>query len=88
MPISVEQTVLVINNIKPKKSSGFDNFSLLLLKASVHLLAKPTTVIINQSLSSGKFPSKLKIAKVFPICKHGDIHNFNNYRPISLLPSI
>ena len=30
----------------------------------------------------------MKIAKVFPIYKHGDIHNLNNYRPISLLPSI
>ena len=79
--------LVIINNFQPKKSSGFDNFSLL-LKASVHLLAKPITIIINQSLSSGKFHSKLKIAKVFPIYKHGDIHNSNNYRPISLLTSI
>ena len=29
----------------------------------------------------------LKIAKVCPIYKNGDITNINNYRPISVLPS-
>lgn len=28
----------------------------------------------------------MKIAKVIPLFKNGDKHNFNNYRPISLLP--
>ena len=43
---------------------------------------------MNQSLSSGIFPNKLKIAKVIPIFKKDDAHLLNNYRPISLLPTI
>ena len=46
------------------------------------------TTIINQSLYTGIFPSKLKIAKVLPLFKKGDPHLFDNYRPISLLPVI
>ena len=52
-------------------------------------IAKPLTCIINQSLKTGRFPSKLKVAKIIPIFKKDDEHDFNNYRPwISLLPSI
>ena len=50
--------------------------------------AKPLTCIIDQSLKTGRFPSKLKVANIIPIFKKGDEHDFNNYRPISLLPSI
>ena len=46
------------------------------------------TLLINQSLQSGIFPDKLKIAKVVPIFKAGkdNIDSYvHNYRPISLL---
>ena len=42
--------------------------------------------MINQSFSNGIFPSKLKIAKVVPIFKKGDLEISSNYRPISLSP--
>ena len=42
----------------------------------------------NQSLYTGIFPEKLKIAKVTPLFKHGEKNLTENYRPISLLASI
>ena len=87
-PIEEEQTKTIIKNLKPTNSSGHDNISLILLKASINSIAKPLTCIINQSLKTGRFPSKLKVAKIIPIFKKDDEHDFNNYRPISLLPSI
>ena len=45
-------------------------------------------MIINQSLFSGKFPSKLKLAKVIPLYKKENQRVFGNYRSISLLSSI
>ena len=34
----------------------------------------------------GIFPQKLKVGKVSPIFKKGDVQLFDNYRPISVLP--
>ena len=44
--------------------------------------------VINKSFAQGIFSDQLKIAKVIPIHKQGDVTNPNNYRPISLLPTI
>ena len=87
-PTEEEETKTIIKNLKPKNSSGHDSISLIVLKASINSIAKPLTCIINQSLKIGRFPSKLNVAKNIPIFKKGDEHDFNNYRPISLLPSI
>ena len=71
-----------------KKSSGPDGLSLNLLKDIKLELAKPITLIINQSLNTGIFPDKLKIAKITPIHIQNDKTRIDNYRPISLLPAI
>ena len=87
-PIDEEATKKIINSFKPLKSAGIDNISGILLKFCRDLIAKPITAIINQSLTTGIFPNKLKIAKVVPIYKKAEEGDFNNYRPISLLPTI
>ena len=71
-----------------KNSSGHDGISLKLSKFLAPALVKPLTLIINQSLITGIFPTKLKIAKVLPYFKKDDIMLMDNYRPISLLTSI
>ena len=43
--------------------------------------------IYNKSFALGRYPSKLKMAKVIPIFKADDDTDPNNYRPISLLSS-
>ena len=67
VPIDEEQTLTIIRQLKPKKSMGYDNISQILLQKSAKYLAKPLTCIINQSLKTGVFPNKLKIAKIIPI---------------------
>ena len=44
--------------------------------------------IINNSINSGIFPDKLKEASVIPIFKSGMKDLAENYRPISILPTI
>ena len=84
-----QQTVLkIIGDLKPKSSAGYDNLSSTLLKDIKGVISRPLSIIINQSLCSGIFPSKLKLAKVIPLNKKEDQRVFGNYRPISLLSSI
>ena len=78
----------IIGQLKPKSSSGYDNKSSKLLKEITDCVSCPLSKIINQSLCTGIFPSKLKFAKVIPLYKKDDEKQFGNYRPISLLSSI
>ena len=48
----------------------------------------PLSIIINQSLSAGIVPDRLKIAKIIPLFKKKDDSIFDNYRPIALLPVV
>ena len=86
--ISPADIVKIIRNLRPKSSAGYDNISTKLLKEIEHVISRPLNIIINQSLCTGIFPDKLKIAKVIPLYKKDDNKSFGNYRPISLLSSI
>ena len=86
--ITESETLSIINKLESKNSSGKDEISNKLLKSIKDAIAKPLTIIINQSLKTGIFPDALKIAKVKPLYKKGDNFCLNNYRPISLLPTI
>ena len=78
----------ITKNMKPKSSCGIDGLSTKLLKFITIEIIKPLTLIINQCLTTGIFPDKLKIAKIVPIHKKEEKDILNNYRPISLLPSV
>ena len=78
----------IIQGLKPKTSAGYDHLSSKVLKDIADIVSTPLSIIINQFLCSGLFSSKLKIAKVIPLFKKGDIQLFGNYRPISLLSSV
>ena len=65
-------------------SKGYDGVSTEHLKLINKDISKCLTLIINQSLNSGIFSDKLKIAKVTPIYKKGDKQIISNYRPISV----
>lgn len=51
------------------------------------ILSHPINTIVNKSMTEATIPNQLKISKTIPIFKSGLHDNFNNYRPISLLPN-
>ena len=86
--ITEKQVETVIDNLSNKQSCGVDGISTNLLKKCKNPLIPALTLIINQTLTSGIFPEKLKVAKVVPLFKNGDKTILSNYRPISLLPAM
>ena len=68
-------------------SAGYDSIPMNILKSSIFHIAEPIAKLINCSIRSGIFPDTLKIAKVCPVFKSGEKDRFENYRPISVLPS-
>jgi potassium voltage-gated channel Eag-related subfamily H protein 8 len=66
-------------------SAGYDEIPDRLVKQCIKLIKNPLSYIYNASSDSGIFPDRLKIAKVKPLYKKGDIHDIQNYRPISHL---
>ena len=78
----------VINKPKNKSSCGHDNISNKHIKYAKNVLSKPLTLIVNQCLHTGFYPSQLELSRVKPLFKTGDQSRFSNYRPISLIPSL
>ena len=78
----------LIDKLENKSSSGFDHISNITLKKLKTSILSPFTKIINLSLQSGIFPSKMKNADVVLLYKNKNRKEVNNYRPISLLPTL
>jgi len=87
-PTDPEEVAKLIQNLKSKNSSGHDNITSKLLKHLNDELKSPICDLINKSINSGIFPDVYKLAEVVPIYKSKNKEETNNYRPISLLPTI
>ena len=86
-PITPTNIIETVSKFKNKNSQEHDEISIKLVKESIIPISNPLAHIINQSMKNGTVPINMKLAKVVPIFKSGDEHQFNNYRPISILPA-
>ncbi|KAJ8704093.1 hypothetical protein PYW07_013387 [Mythimna separata] len=71
-----------------KKSCGFDDLPVSILKDNIDLLTVPLSIFYNKCFEKAVFPDQFKLAKVIPIFKKGSNTDPKNYRPISLLPTL
>ena len=83
--LTVKEVIKIMKSISKKKSKGNDGVSQECLILGQEVLAAPMTSIINNSISSGRFPESWKEAIVVPILKKGDPTDLKNYRPVSCL---
>ena len=84
-PVTEEEIIKLVNNSKHKKSKDHDDIDMCLVKKIIPHLVTPLEHIYNTSLQKGVFPEGMKLARVIPLFKNGDMNDFTNYRPISLL---
>ena len=76
----------IITQLKNKDSCGYDEVTANILKTASPFIVSPPTHICNRMLATGTFPDRLKYSEIKPIYKKGDKTQFENYKPISLLP--
>uniref|UniRef100_A0A1B6EPZ8 Reverse transcriptase domain-containing protein n=1 Tax=Cuerna arida TaxID=1464854 RepID=A0A1B6EPZ8_9HEMI len=86
--ISESELEKLFSNLKSNNSAGFDDITGKIVKFCKEEVLKPIHHIVNASLQQAVVPSKMKIAKIYPVFKKGDKLDPNNYRPISNLPTI
>ena len=75
----------IIKKLKQKTSTGCDNLRVSFFKDAIK---EPLTYIINLSIKSGVIPADWKSARIIPDFKSGSRSQFQNYRPISILPIV
>lgn len=82
------EVLRLLKSLKRNKETGLDDLPPRLLKDSAEYISAPLTYLINLSITTNMIPTDWKMAKVIPIHKSGTRSNLDNYRPISILPTI
>ena len=69
----------IIRALPAKMSSGHDGISNQFLKQLNSSISYPLSIIFTQSLSSGVFPEKMKLAEIVPLFKGKEEDMVVNY---------
>ena len=87
-PVTTEYAERQLSQLKTNKAVGLDKISARLLRDSAKIVAPALQHIVNLSFENGQYPSIWKCAKVTALFKQGDRNDKDNYRPISILPTV
>ncbi|HEY6436402.1 MAG TPA: reverse transcriptase family protein, partial [Ignavibacteriaceae bacterium] len=86
--ISITECEKALKKLSTGKAPGVDQMPYEFIKAGGPILIPYLTKIFNQILHSGIYPKEWALAIICSIFKSGDKNDPNNYRGISLLPSL
>lgn len=85
--ITANEVEILLHSIK-SKAVGADAISLKMLTIIFPLISDHITFIINKCLQTSEFPKFWKESYIVPLPKCEEPKTFNDYRPISILPTI
>ena len=80
---SSEELLEIISQFDNNKAS---DIPIRVIKKSAHLICPVLAASFNLLMAEGIFPDILKVGKVTPIFKKGNLEEIGNYRPVSTLP--
>ena len=86
--ITTQDVMCIISKLPNKKSTGYDEISTETVKILSAVISPTLSLIINKCILNGTVPDEMKVSKIKPLFKKGDVTLLNNYRPISLLPCV
>ena len=77
-----------IHNLDNKKACQESDIPVKIIKDDIDIFSKFIFYNFSNSIFDATFPSELKNADVIPVFKKKDRNNVENYRPVSILPSL
>ena len=86
--LSENDVAKIICALEVGKSSGHDGITGTILKWCLPYILSPLVNIFNAFMKLGSYPGIFKIAKVSALFKGGIESEADNYRPISVLPTL
>lgn len=85
LPTDSAEIANLIYKLKSNVAPGIDEITAAELKLICPLISEVLAYIVNLVLTTGVFPTELKVARVTPIYKGGGMNDMSNYRPVSVL---
>ena len=76
--LTFEEFGKVVKSVKHNKAAGHDDIDSVIIKVYDEI-SYPSFMIFHSSFNESIFPEQLKVAKVFPIFKIGNIEEIGNY---------
>ncbi len=86
--VTIANTISAINRLSNTKSCSHDGITAFMLKNCQDEISPTLTYMYNLSIKQRTFPKSWKISKVTPLHKGGSKDDSNNYRPISIIPTV
>lgn len=86
--VSPDDVFHLLSTLNVNKSPGLDDLPNNLLRAAAPAISPSLCVLFHNSLSAGKLPKQWKLGKIKAVFKRGRRNLPDNYRPISLLPTV
>ena len=83
---SESDVIKIIRTLDINKAHGHDNISVRMIKLCTKSVARPLTLIFQNSMAAGTFATQWKRVNIVPIHKKNDKQIVSNYQPVSLLP--
>ena len=80
---SAEELMEIISQFDNNKAS---DIPIRVIKKTAHLICPVIADYFNLLMAEGTFPDVLKVGRVTPIFKKGNLEEVGNYRPVSTLP--
>ena len=77
-----------IHNLDNKKPCQESHIMVKIIKDNIDIFSKFIFHNFNNSIFDATFPSEFKNADLIPVFKKKDRNNFENYRPVSILPDL
>ena len=87
-PVTLPELHTALKQMSSSNACGDDGITVSMLRLTFPVIAPHLLNVVNASLVSGILPSEWKVATVVPILKAGSPEEQNNYRPVSVIPTV